>query len=195
MTRSRFSVRKMTRIAALSAIAAILYYLPGIPVIPPIYKLDFSTVPVWIAAFALGPLEGVIVALVKDLSGLLHSSSSGIGEIADFLCACALTVSSSLLYRRWKTPALKVAAMVAGIFSMVLVGAAVNYYLMIPFYVNVQGLPLDKIIGMVAKSIPSVNSLPTLIAFATSPFNLLKGVVLALVTWPIYRKLDTILKK
>lgn len=195
MSKSRYSVRVMARVASLGAIAAILYYLPGIPVIPPIYKLDFSTVPVWIAAFLMGPVKGIIVALIKDLIGLIHSSSSGVGEIADFLCACALTVSSAVFYRKWKKPALKVTAMVVGIVFMVLVGAAVNYWLLIPFYVNVQGLPLDTIIEMVAASIPSVDSLPKLVAFATSPFNLLKGAILAVITWPIYRKLEKIVKK
>ena len=195
MNQSRYSVRTMTRVAALSAIAVVLYYLPGIPVIPPIYKLDFSIVPVWVAALSMGPVKGVVVALVKDLAGLLHTSSSGVGEIADFLCACALIVPSSVLYRRWRKPVLRITAMVIGIAAMVLIGAAANYYVMIPFYVNVQGLPLDRIIELVAGSIPAVHSLPTLVAFATSPFNLLKGVVLALITWPIYWKLETVIKK
>ena len=195
MNQSRYSVRTMTRVAALSAIAAVLYYLPGIPVIPPVYKLDFSTVPVWIAALLLGPVKGVIVAFVKDLMGLLHSSSSGVGEIADFLCACALTIPSALLYRRWRKSVFKITAMVIGIVLMVLIGAAVNYYVLIPFYVIVQGVPLDGIIDKVSDIIPAVHSLPTLIAFATSPFNLLKGVVLALITWPIYWKLKTVIKK
>ena len=40
------TVRRLTRAAALAALSAVLYFIPGIPVFPPIYKLDFSSVPV-----------------------------------------------------------------------------------------------------------------------------------------------------
>ena len=42
-------LRNLVRIAILAAISAVLALIPGIPIIPPIYKLDFSLLPVLLA--------------------------------------------------------------------------------------------------------------------------------------------------
>ena len=51
---SIFSTFNLTRMAVLTALAAILYLTLEIPVIPPMYKLDFSNVPVMLGTFAMG---------------------------------------------------------------------------------------------------------------------------------------------
>ena len=190
-----YSTQNIARVAVLSALAAILYLIPGIPIIPPIYKLDFSTMPAWIAALSLGPAEGLIVMLIKDVTGLIHSSSAGVGELADFLCGGAMVTCASLLYRRRSGNAWRAFVFAFSVIVMALVGAAVNYWLMIPFYDRVMGVPLDKIISMIGKTIPGVTSLPKLIAYATVPFNLLKGAILAVITWLVLWKLEPLLKK
>ncbi|MEG0513520.1 MAG: ECF transporter S component, partial [Clostridia bacterium] len=77
------STQNLTVISILAAISAVLYMVE-IPVVL-FYKLDFSNLPVLLGTFAMGPFAGMLVLLVKDLLGLLHSSSQGVGEIADFL--------------------------------------------------------------------------------------------------------------
>ena len=185
-----FSVARMTRVGALGAIAAILYFIPGIPIIPPIYKLDFSTVPALIAALIGGPVDSVIVILIKDLTGLLHSSSSGVGEIADFLCSAALCLPVCFLIGRMdRAPVNIIIISAISTAIMVAAGCLVNYYIMIPFYVKVQGFPLDAIVHMISGVIPAVKNLPTLICFATAPFNLLKGAAVCLIAFPIWKRL------
>ncbi len=216
----REQTKRLTQLAILAAIAIILNFIQGIPIIPPFYKLDFSTLPVWIAALLVGPLEGVIVAFVKALSGLLHSSSMGVGELADFLCASALVLSSAYIYRarsgkfnallgRWGASLAKACgsasawtetlfiliSTVAGVLAHALVGALANYYILIPFFANLYGMPVQKIVEMIQKTIPSVDSLMKLILYATVPFNLLKGAVLAVLTWPIHSQLKKYIKK
>lgn len=185
-----FSVSRMTRVGVLGALSAILYFIPGIPIIPPIYKLDFSTVPALIAALSGGPVDSIIVILIKDLTGLLHSSSSGVGEIADFLCSAALCLPVCLMKKQAEKSALR-RVLVSAVSTLILVtaGCLVNYFIMIPFYVKVQGFPMDAIITMISKVVPAVKSLPTLIAFATAPFNLLKGAVVCLIAFPVYARL------
>lgn len=187
-------VRRITYVALLGAIASALYAVPGIPIISSIYKLDFSTLPVMIGGFAIGPLSGLIILIIKDLTGLMHTSSMGVGELADFLASGTLMLISAVLYRRsdksdWKASA----AMIAGLFSMVLVAAAVNYWIMLPFYVNVMGFPMEAVIGMIAKVIPAVDTLPKLILYATVPFNLLKGTILCVLTLLLNRRLGKLI--
>ena len=184
----------VTRVGVLAAISGALFTLPGIPVFPPIYKLDFSSVPVLLAGFSMGPVPGLCVLLIKDLIGLLSSSSGGVGELADFVTAAALMLPASVMYRRTRTFRTALIGLVVGIFGMALTGALVNYFIMIPFYVNVMGLKSEAIVGMMAKIVPAIDSMPKLILLATTPFNLLKGAVLTFITLILYKRLSPILK-
>jgi len=183
------TTRRITRAGVLAAVAAILYALPGIPIITSIYKLDFSNVPVILAGLMAGPLDAIAVLLVKDLTGLLHSSSMGVGELADFLTCIALILPVCLINRGSAKPLRLVVAFASGIVAMALVGALVNYYVMIPFYVAVMNFPLEGIIAMIQGVIPAVDSLLKLVLYATAPFNLLKGTIVCAMAYPVYRAL------
>ena len=67
-TRSNLSVQYMTRIAILGALSAVLFPLE-IPIVA-FYRLDFSTLPALLGAFSMGPLPGLAILLIKDLSRL-----------------------------------------------------------------------------------------------------------------------------
>jgi|GEM_PF-70128 len=186
--------RIITRVGVLGAIAAVLFYIPGIPVIPPIYKLDFSSVPVLLGGFSMGALPGLCILLIKDVVGLLRTTSMGVGELADFMTTAAMMLVAATIYKRNRTLKGALTGLLAGIVSMVAVGAVANYFIMIPFYVNVMNMPLETILSMIAQVVPPVDTLPKLILLATSPFNLLKGAVLAAVTCLLYKRLSPLLK-
>ena len=71
------TTRELSTIAILAAIAAVLFMIE-IPVVL-FYKLDLSSLPVLLGAFAMGPLPGTLILLVKALLGLLHTTSQGVG--------------------------------------------------------------------------------------------------------------------
>ena len=100
-TRSNLSVQYMTRIAILGALSAVLFPLE-IPIVA-FYKLDFSTLPALLGAFSMGPLPGLAILLIKDLSRLAYSSSMYVGELADFIMSAAFILPASLIYRKHKT--------------------------------------------------------------------------------------------
>ncbi len=186
--------KMVTRVGVLGAIAAVLFYIPGIPVIPPIYKLDFSSVPVLLGGFSMGVVPGLCVLLIKDAVGLMRTTSMGVGELADFMTTAAMMITAVMIYKRNRTLKGALSGLLCGIVSMVVIGAVANYFIMIPFYVNVMNMPLETIIAAIAQVVPPVDTLPKLILLATSPFNLLKGVALALVTFLLYKRLSPILK-
>ena len=93
-TQTRFSVGVMTRIAILAAAASILFLIE-IPVVA-FYKLDLSNIPVLLGAFSMGTVPGLIILGIKSAIGLLHSSSAGVGELADFIMGAALVIPASL---------------------------------------------------------------------------------------------------
>ena len=187
------SISYIARVAVLGAVSAVLYYIE-VPVIPPIYKLDLSAVPALIAGFAMGPGASLGVMAVKDLIGLTHTSSMGVGELADFLMSGSMTVMASVIYLRRHTFKGAVTGLAAGTLLMGLVGALANYFIMIPFYVQVMNMPLEVILSLIAKTVPAADSLWKMILLAVVPFNLLKGVVLSLVTMVLYKRIAPLLK-
>ena len=81
-----------------------------------------------------------------------------------------------------------------GSISLVILGAAVNYFIMIPAYARFM-IPMDTIINMGTAVNSSIDSLWTLILFATVPFNLLKGVVCSIIATLVYKRVSPILHK
>ena len=192
-TGRKWTTALLSRIGILGAIASVLYVFPEIPIIPPMYKLDFSTIPALLAGYSMGSIPGLLVLLIKDLVGLTHSSSLGVGELADFLMSGVFVVAASLIYQKNRSFKGALTGMLIGTAFMGIVGALVNYFIIIPFYISAFKMSSDAIIGMVAMTIPAVDSLWKLILLATLPFNLLKGLALCLIAVLIYKRLSPLL--
>ena len=188
-TRTRFSVGVMTRIAILAAAASILFLIE-IPIVA-FYKLDLSNIPVLLGAFSMGPVPGVIILALKSAIGLLHSSSAGVGELADFVMGAALIIPASIIYHRNKSRKNAIIGMAIGTVCMVIVGVLMNKWVMLPFYMGAFHMDMDGIIK--AAGVAGVDSEWKLLLLVTGPFNLLKGVVLSIVTALIYKPLSPIL--
>ena len=188
-TRTRFSVGVMTRIAILAAAASILFLIE-IPIVA-FYKLDLSNIPVLLGAFSMGPVPGLVILAIKSAIGLLHSSSAGVGELADFVMGAALVVPSAVIYHRNKSRKNAIIGMAVGTVCMVVAGVLMNKWVMLPFYMGAFHMDMDGIIK--AAKVAAVDSEWKLLLLVTGPFNLLKGVVLSIVTALIYKPLSPIL--
>lgn len=190
-TRSNLSVQYMTRIAILGALSAVLFPLE-IPIVA-FYKLDFSTLPALLGAFSMGPLPGLAILLIKDLSRLAYSSSMYVGELADFLMGAAFILPASLIYRKHKTRKTALVGMSVGTLCMIVVSVLVNWKMMIPFYMTAFHMDMEAIIGMAQKALPFVDTEWKVLLYVTAPFNLLKGFVLSLLTFVLYKRLSPLL--
>lgn len=190
-TRSNLSVQYMTRIAILGALSAVLFPLE-IPIVA-FYKLDFSTLPALLGAFSMGPLPGLAILLIKDLSRLVYSSSMYVGELADFIMSAAFILPASLIYRKHKTRKTALVGMAVGTLCMIVVSALVNWKMMIPFYMTAFHMDMEAIIGMAQKALPFVDTEWKVLLYVTAPFNLLKGFVLSLLTFVLYKRLSPML--
>lgn len=85
--------RYMVQVAMLGAAAVVLWFFDiPLPFAPSFYKIDLSEVPVLIGAFAMGPLAGAAIELIKILLNLVMkgSTTAGVGEVANFLIGCAV---------------------------------------------------------------------------------------------------------
>lgn len=190
-TRSNLSVQCMTRIAILGALSAVLFPLE-IPIVA-FYKIDFSTLPALLGAFSMGPLPGLAILLIKDLSRLAYSSSMYVGELADFIMSAAFILPASLIYRKHKTRKTALVGMAVGTLCMIVVSVLVNWKMMIPFYMTAFHMDMEAIIGMAQKALPFVDTEWKVLLYVTAPFNLLKGFVLSLLTFVLYKRLSPML--
>ncbi len=188
------STPMLVRVAMMAAIAFILFKFFEIPAVA-FYKLDLSGVPVLLTGFAMGPLAGMMTLAIKDLLGLIGSSTGGIGELADFLMLGSLTLTSAWLYQRNRTKRTTLVGMALGTVLMIIAGVLLNYYVLIPLYQNF--MPLEAIIGSASAAVPflGIDSVLKLVLLVTAPFNLVKGVILSTVTYYLYRYLAPFLKK
>ena len=196
-TGSTFSIRSLTMIGVLSAIAVVLM-LFDIPLgfLPSFYKIDFSEVPVMIGSFALGPVAGVMIEFIKILLNLLinGTDTAGIGELANFFIGCSIVVPASIIYSRKKTKKGAVLGLVIGTLLLTIVGSLLNAYILLPAYGAAFHMPIDRLIAMGTAINPSINSMSTFILLAVVPFNLLKGVLVSIITILLYKKLSPIIK-
>jgi len=181
----------LTRCGLLSAMAVILFYIE-IPVVA-FYKLDLSTLPAILAGFAMGPMQGVAVIIVKNLVHMLGTSTACVGEFADILMSCAFVIPASLYYREHKDRRSALLAMLIGSVAMVVVSVLVNYFILIPAYQVLMNLPLEVIIGMGQKVFGFIDTTVELVLAITAPFNILKAAVLSAVTYLLYKRVSPLL--
>ena len=189
--KSNLSVQYMTRIAILGALSTILFMIE-IPVVA-FYKLDVSTLPALLGAFSMGPWAGLAILAIKDVFGLLHSSTMYVGELADFIMGAAYILPAALIYRYKKSRKNALVGMIVGTVAMIVVAVLVNWKIMIPFYMTAFGMPMESIIGMAQSALPFVDTEVELLLYVTAPFNLLKGAVLSALTFLLYKRLSPLL--
>lgn len=191
------SARGMTVMAILSVMATILM-LFDIPLwfAPSFYQVDFSDVPVLIGAFALGPVAGIVIELLKVLINLIINGSDTmmIGETANFIVGCALVVPSALIYHYKKTKKAAILGMIVGTVVFVVAGCLLNAYVLLPTYAKIYGMPIDALIGMGTAVNPAIDGMMTFVLFAVAPFNIIKGVAVSIVTIILYKYVSPLIK-
>lgn len=77
--RNFVSTRIITITALLASISYILAFIEfPVPLSPSFARMDLSDIPALIGAFALGPVTGVIIELIKNVLQLLSTSTAGV---------------------------------------------------------------------------------------------------------------------
>lgn len=188
----------ITKIACLGAIATLLMLLEfPLPFAPAFYELNFSEVAVLVAGFALGPMAAVWTELIKILLNIIinGTDTAFVGELSNFLMGIAYALPAAFIYKHKKSLSGAAIGMAVATVSLTVVGAFVNYYIMIPAYVRFMGFTTEMIVGLGTKVNSSITDLKSLILWATVPFNLVKGVACSLITALIYKRISPILHK
>lgn len=197
-SRSRITTKTIARIAVLGAIAFVLMLFEfPLPFAPSFYQIDLSEVAVLIGTFAMGPVEGVIIEALKVVLHILfHGTTTAyVGELANFIIGCAFIVPAGIIYKHHKTRKTAMIGMFTGTLCMALAGSLINYFVLLPMYSTLYGMPMDTIIAMGTAIFPAVKNMLTFVCLCVVPFNLFKGAVVSVLTGILYKHVSPILHR
>ena len=190
--RSVTPARRITIIAICSTIAMVLHVLdfPLLFLAPGFYKLDFSELPVLLCGFYLGPSAAVTCEGVKVLLKLLvkGTSTAFVGDFANFVVGCSFVIPATIWYHIHKSKHSAVIGLILGTLSMAVLGSAFNAIYLLPKFSQLFELPLDAIIAMGSEIHGSIHSVPTFVLLCVAPLDVVKGVMVSVLTMLLYKK-------
>ncbi len=197
LSREGWTTRTMVKVSVLGVISFVLMFfeIPLVWLAPPFIKIDISDLPALIGAFAMGPMVGVIIQLLKNVLNVVieGSTTAGIGELANFVVGSTFAYTAGLIYFKKKTFNRAVIGLVVGTIAMTIVISIANYYIMFPFYAKLFGWPIENLVEMGTAVNSNIVDMKTMIIYSIVPFNLLKGALLTAITILIYKKVSPLL--
>ena len=191
------TVSTLVKISILSAIGYILMFIsvPLPMLFPEFLKIDISDLTALLGGISLGPMAGVTIAFLKNLLQFITgmSTTGGVGEFANFLIGGSFVFTVSYIYSKKRNIQGVIIGLVSGIVVMTMVGCIANYFIILPFYATI-GWSIDAVVSMGAAINPAIDSKMSFIIWMIAPFNILKSWLMSLLTLPMYKKTEKILK-
>jgi len=191
-------VNKLVIMAMLAAIAAVLMYFefPLTFIAPAFYEMDLSEVPVMIGSFLLGPCAGVVIEAVKVLLKIFlkGTTTAFVGDFANFILGCIFVIPASVIYHLHKTKKRAIIGLITGGFALIVSGVFLNAFYLLPKYSQLYGMPIEQFIEMGHAVHQGINNIFTFVVLAVAPFNLIKAIIVGIITMLLYKYLSKLLK-
>jgi riboflavin transporter len=188
-------LNKLIKISLLGCIAFILMYIEiPLPIFPSFLRIDIGDLPALLGAFAFGPMAGVLVELIKNiLYAIFKGNTALIGESANFVMGSVLVYLAGIIYKKKKSKNGALMGLLVGGVAMTIAGCVLNYFVLLPLYETVLGFKISAVVGMGAALNPNVKDLNSFIVWVIFPYNIIKVVVVSLVTLAVYKSVSPIL--
>lgn len=197
MSKSKFTTQRIVLTGMLAALAGVLMSLEiSVPLMPPFYKFDFSGTPAIIGLFLMGPVEGILIEVIKLVIKLMLTGTNSmyVGELANLISIFLFIIPTWLIFTKGKETRKAAAwSLTASVFIQTAAACLINAFITLPLYASAMGIPLDKLVSSFSGGISSIKSLQTFIIFATVPFNLLKTGINSLTGYFLYKRLTAAL--
>ena len=193
-----FTTRNMVMIALFGAASMVLMLVDfPLPFAPSFLKFDFADLPAILGTFMMGPVEGVLICVVKLLLKLAikGSETAFVGEFANLIAGAAYMLPAALVYHFKKGKSGAVLSLAVGTIVVSIFGIFSNMFIMFPAYSKLYGLPMEVIIGMGTAVNPAIHDMFTLMLFAVLPFNIVKYGIVSVITFFVYKRLKKLLFK
>ncbi len=177
--KKRFSPKRIVFIALFVALsyAISLFSFPIFPATP-YMKLDFSNVFILLTGLLFGPVEGIIVCILKEVLGVTISSSGGVGELANAIMTTSFILLPCIVYRVKKSNKAAVISLIPACIIGTAAALITNRFIIFPLYMG----------GGAAQIFSDV------FWFAVA-FNIIKTAAISLITALIFKRLAYFVKK
>ncbi|MBR5438642.1 MAG: ECF transporter S component [Clostridia bacterium] len=178
-----FNGKTIAKLGIFTGLSFVLTFLE-IPIFPAasFLKLDFSNVFVLICGFALGAPYGLIVLVLKELLTLTKYFNY-VGMLANIIMGVFMIIIPLYAYQKKRTLKTAIVSLVIAIILHTIVSLPVNYFINFPFYTGSAPFFVSE---------TSKNMFLGLWGYILA-FNLIKGVLVSLVTLLLYKRLKNIL--
>ena len=192
---TRNKTYQIAMIGMLSAIAFIIEALNfSVPFMPSFIKLDFSELPALIGSFAMGPLQGVLICLIKNIFNLLHTSTGGVGELSNFLLGSVFVGVAGMIYHMNKGKGNALIGSLIGAIMGAMFSIFSNYMFVYPCYILLFGMSEMGILSMYQAINPNVGSLLEALVVFNAPFTFGKYMISVAITFLVYKRISPIIK-
>lgn len=193
------SAAYLAKMAMLTAISFLLYLYVKfkLPIFPSFLEVQISELPALLAGFSMGPISGCLVIIFKCLLKFPLSSTAYVGEATDILLGIAFVLPASLIYKYKKDIKHALIGLVVGMVVLTGMAILINRFVSIPFYVKLYFHGnFDAIVGMLKtlyKDINNDNFYFYYLLAGVLPFNLFRCIIVAGLTFVLYKRLSKIL--
>lgn len=187
------NVRKMTMTGLLSAVAFLLMFFDfSVPLMPSFIKMDLSELPALIGSFAMGPVAGVMICLIKNILHLMKTTTGGVGELSNFILGAVFVFTAGMIYRKVNTRKGALIGSFAGAVSMAVISVFSNYYLVYPVYTAF--MPMEAIIAAYQAINSNIQNLWQALIIFNMPFTFVKALFSVAITFLVYKRISPIIK-
>ncbi len=193
-----FTTKNIAVMAILSALSFVLYMFVKFPLpfmFPGFLDMQFSDLPALLGGFALGPIAGGVIIVIKCALKMPFSSTACIGELADIIVGLAFVLPSAIFYRFHRTKKGAILSMLIGMAIAIAFALIANRFILIPFYADKYGM--SAVVGMMQAIYPQITE-QTIYNFylplAVLPFNAMRCIVCGVLTYFTYKPLSRALK-
>ena len=180
----KFPILFIVRVSLLASIATVLlfWHFPLL-FMPTFLTLDISDVPVLVGTLLLGWPSGVAIAIAKNLLHLGVSSSFGIGEIAN--CMLSITYITIIYFCRH----LGFWSYLLGILGLSAMAVFLNFTVLLPLYQTAFHISTEQLLSLTRAAGNPTVTIWDFMWWVIVPFNIIKGSLVALLSFPIYQRL------
>lgn len=194
------TTKNLAKIAILSALSFVLYMWVKFPLpmlFPSFLDVQFSELPALLGGFAMGPIAGCTIVVIKCLIKMPFTSTACVGELSDILLGIAIVLPASLIYKKFKNKKGALIGLLAGVGCNVVMAIFVNWLVLIPAYVqlffNGNWDILLNIVRPLYADVTLQNFYTYYLFLGVAPFNILRLSVTALLTFLLYKRVSPVL--
>ena len=185
-------LQTMMKVAMFAALGFVLgYFRFPVPIFPAFLEFDIADVPIVVGALLMGTIPGILIVILTYVLGIIirGTTTMGIGPFMNIMLGMTYVIVINYVYGHFKSDKGLVLGAILASLAGTLMGALLNYTLVINAYAHLFG-GMDRIINMARAVHPSIDSVGRIVMFSIVPFNLIKFTYVSILAVVMYKAME-----